>query len=124
RAAADSGPMPLICSPMHKRHNLGVTFPGSVVQGRERMNLETKWLEDFVALAMTRSFSKAAERRFVTQPAFSRRIRSLEEVVGLTLVHRSRTPVQLTEAGQLFLVTARNVVEQLPGLREFHGCAA
>ena len=77
------------------------------------MNLETKWLEDFVALAATRSFSQAALRRHVTQPAFSRRIRSLEEVLGLTLVNRQRTPVELTEAGQLFLVTARNLTEQL-----------
>ena len=77
------------------------------------MNLETKWLEDFVALAATRSFSRAAEQRFVTQPAFSRRIKALEEALGLTLVNRSRTPVELTEAGQLFLITARNLVEQL-----------
>ena len=66
------------------------------------MNLESKWLEDFSALAATRSFSQAAERRFVTQPAFSRRIRSLEAALGLTLVNRSRTPVELTAAGQLF----------------------
>lgn len=77
------------------------------------MNLELKWLEDFIALAGTRSFSQAAEKRFVTQPAFSRRIRSLEDALGLTLVNRQRTPVELTEAGQLFLVTARSVVEQL-----------
>lgn len=77
------------------------------------MNLETKWLEDFVALAATRSFSQAAQRRFVTQPAFSRRIRSLEEALGLQLINRSRTPIELTEAGQLFLVSARNMVEQL-----------
>ncbi|TBU94074.1 LysR substrate-binding domain-containing protein [Stutzerimonas kirkiae] len=77
------------------------------------MNLETKWLEDFVALASTRSFSQAAARRFVTQPAFSRRIRSLENTLGLTLINRSRTPIELTEAGQLFLVTARSLVEQL-----------
>ena len=77
------------------------------------MNLETKWLEDFVALAACRSFSRAAERRYVTQPAFSRRIKALEEALGLTLVDRSRTPVELTEGGQLFLVTARNLVEQL-----------
>lgn len=77
------------------------------------MNLETKWLEDFVALAATQSFSQAAQRRFVTQPAFSRRIRSLENAVGLTLVNRSHTPVTLTESGQLFLITARNLVEQL-----------
>ncbi|SUD58174.1 LysR family transcriptional regulator [Ectopseudomonas oleovorans] len=77
------------------------------------MNLETKWLEDFVTLAATRSFSQAAEKRFVTQPAFSRRIRSLEGMLGLTLVDRSCTPVELTESGKLFLVTARSLVEQL-----------
>lgn len=77
------------------------------------MNLESKWLEDFVTLAATRSFSQAAQKRFVTQPAFSRRIRSLEAALGLTLVNRSRTPVELTESGQLFLVTARSMVEQL-----------
>ncbi|ATJ82864.1 LysR substrate-binding domain-containing protein [Halomonas beimenensis] len=77
------------------------------------MNLETKWLEDFVALANTRSFSASARQRHVTQPAFSRRIRSLEQAVGVTLVDRSTTPVDLTPEGQLFLVTARNIVEQL-----------
>ncbi|SEK25966.1 LysR substrate-binding domain-containing protein [Halomonas daqiaonensis] len=77
------------------------------------MNLETKWLEDFVALASTRSFSASARQRHVTQPAFSRRIRSLEQAVGVTLVDRSTTPVDLTPEGQLFLVTARNIVEQL-----------
>ncbi|GEK71772.1 LysR family transcriptional regulator [Halomonas halophila] len=77
------------------------------------VNLETKWLEDFVALANTRSFSASARQRHVTQPAFSRRIRSLEQAVGVTLVDRSTTPVDLTPQGQLFLVTARNMVEQL-----------
>lgn len=77
------------------------------------MNLETKWLEDFVALASTRSFSASARQRHVTQPAFSRRIRSLEQAVGVTLVDRSTTPVSLTPEGQLFLITARNIVEQL-----------
>ncbi|AMD00666.1 MULTISPECIES: LysR substrate-binding domain-containing protein [Halomonas] len=77
------------------------------------MNLETKWLEDFVALASTRSFSASARQRHVTQPAFSRRIRSLEQAVGVTLVDRSTTPINLTPEGQLFLVTARNLVEQL-----------
>ena len=40
--------------------------------------MELKWLEDFVALAENGSFSKAAKARYVTQPAFSRRIRALE----------------------------------------------
>nr|WP_299241009.1 LysR family transcriptional regulator [uncultured Halomonas sp.] len=77
------------------------------------MNLETKWLEDFVALASTRSFSASARQRHVTQPAFSRRIRALEQAVGTVLVDRSTTPIGLTPEGQLFLVTARNLVEQL-----------
>lgn len=86
------------------------------------MNLEVKWLEDFVALAATRSFSQAAKRRFVTQPAFSRRIQSLERVVGTTLVDRSKAPLDLTADGQLFLITARNVVEQLgEALRHLRG---
>nr|WP_276316545.1 LysR substrate-binding domain-containing protein [Halomonas flagellata] len=70
-------------------------------------------MEDFVALANTRSFSASARQRHVTQPAFSRRIRALEQAVGVTLVDRSTTPVDLTSEGQLFLVTARNLVEQL-----------
>ncbi|UYF98351.1 MULTISPECIES: LysR substrate-binding domain-containing protein [unclassified Halomonas] len=77
------------------------------------MNLETKWLEDFVALANTRSFSTSARQRHVTQPAFSRRIRALEQALGTTLVDRSTTPIGLTAEGQLFLVTARNLVDQL-----------
>lgn len=77
------------------------------------MNLETKWLEDFVTLANTRSFSSSAHQRHVTQPAFSRRVRALEQAIGVTLVDRSTTPVGLTAEGQLFLVTARNLVEQL-----------
>ncbi|MFC0268432.1 LysR substrate-binding domain-containing protein [Kushneria aurantia] len=77
------------------------------------MNLETRWLEDFVALNATRSFSAAARRRHVTQPAFSRRIKALELAIGVTLVDRSTTPVSLTAEGQLFLITARSLVEQL-----------
>lgn len=100
---------------MQDRHNVAVTCHAPRAYGHPEpaVNIETKWLEDFIALASTHSFSLAAERRFVTQPAFSRRIRALEETLGLTLVNRARTPVELTEAGQLFLVCARGVVEQL-----------
>ena len=77
------------------------------------MNLETKWLNDFVALADTRSFSAAARQRHITQPAFSRRIRTLEQALGRTLVDRSTSPVSLTPVGERFLQTARTLVEQL-----------
>lgn len=56
---------------------------------------ELKWLEDLVALMEEDSFTKAAQRRFVTQPAFSRRIRLLEEWLGVELVDRKRKPVSI-----------------------------
>ena len=40
--------------------------------------MQLKWLEDFVALAQERSFTRAAELRHVTHLAFGRRIRALE----------------------------------------------
>ena len=58
--------------------------------------MDLTWLEDFVALAEVRNFSRAAERRHVTQPAFSRRIRSLEDWVGVPLFERTPTGVRLT----------------------------
>ena len=62
--------------------------------------METKWLEDFVSLAETRSFSRSAQLRHVTQPAFSRRIQALEAWAGIDLVDRSSYPTRLTKAGE------------------------
>ena len=59
----------------------------------------TKWLEDFVSLAKTRSFSRSAQLRHLTQPAFSRRLRSLQAWAGVALVDRSSYPTRLTAAG-------------------------
>ncbi|MGO4330814.1 MULTISPECIES: LysR substrate-binding domain-containing protein [unclassified Cupriavidus] len=64
--------------------------------------METKWLEDFLCLAETRSFSRAASDRHITQSAFSRRIMALEEWLGVSLVDRSVHPATLTTAGWLF----------------------
>lgn len=74
------------------------------------------WLEDFIELARTRSFSRAAENRFVTHPAFGRRIKALEQWVGAELVTRTQ-PVTLTRAGKLFLDAANNSVEVLYAAR-------
>lgn len=51
--------------------------------------MEIRWLEDFLSLVETRNFSRSAEARYTTQPAFSRRIKSLEEWVGAA--HKSST---------------------------------
>ncbi len=57
--------------------------------------MRLEWLEDILAIAETGSFSGAAERRNLTQSAFSRRIQQIEEHVGVELFDRSRKPVQL-----------------------------
>ena len=75
--------------------------------------METKWLEDFVSLAETRSFSRSAQLRHVTQPAFSRRIQSLEAWAGTDLVDRSSYPTRLTPAGQTLYEQAVEMLQAL-----------
>ncbi len=79
--------------------------------------METKWLEDFVSLAETRSFSRSAQLRHVTQPAFSRRIQALEAWAGLDLVDRSSFPTRLTPAGETLLQQAVEILGALNGAR-------
>lgn len=80
--------------------------------------MELKWLEDFVSLAETRNFSRSAELRHVTQPAFSRRIRSLETWVGAELVDRTAYPTRLTPAGQVFYEQALEMLAQISSARD------
>jgi DNA-binding transcriptional LysR family regulator len=79
--------------------------------------METKWLEDFVSLAETRSFSRSAQLRHVTQPAFSRRIQALEAWAGIDLVDRSAYPTRLTAAGETLHAQALEVLEALQATR-------
>jgi LysR family transcriptional regulator, hypochlorite-specific transcription factor HypT len=80
--------------------------------------MELKWLEDFVCLTNTGSFWKASERRHVSQPAFSRRIRALEDWVGVTLIDRSSYPVSLTSHGRQFLPYAQDILETSRSVRD------
>jgi len=82
------------------------------------MNIETKWLKDFVILAQTRNFSKAAELRHVSQPAFSRRIKTLENKLNCKLVSRLHHPLQLTLSGEIFLNRAEKILAELDLLSE------
>jgi DNA-binding transcriptional LysR family regulator len=75
--------------------------------------LDLEWLEDFLALAETGNFSRAAQARAIAQPAFSRHIRALEEWAGVELIDRARHPAAPTPAGEVFVVTARDVVLRL-----------
>jgi LysR family transcriptional regulator, hypochlorite-specific transcription factor HypT len=75
--------------------------------------METKWLEDFVSLAETRSFSRSAQLRHVTQPAFSRRIQALEAWAGTDLVDRSSYPTRLTPAGETLYSQSLEMLQAL-----------
>lgn len=79
--------------------------------------MELKWLEDFLSLADSGSFSRSAEQRHVSQPAFSRRIRALEAWLGVALVDRSTFPTRLTEAGEAFKGPAADLIHRLHAAR-------
>ena len=79
--------------------------------------METKWLEDFVSLAETRSFSRSAQLRHVTQPAFSRRIQALEAWAGTDLVDRSSYPTRLTAAGETLYDQSLEMLQALQSTR-------
>ncbi len=79
--------------------------------------METKWLEDFVSLAETRSFSRSAQLRHVTQPAFSRRIQALEGWAGTDLVDRTSYPTRLTAAGETLYAQALEMLQALQSTR-------
>ncbi len=76
--------------------------------------MNTLWLEDFISLAETRSFSRSAALRQVTQPGFSRRIQALEAWAGSDLVDRSSYPTRLTPAGETMYSQS---LEMLQGLQ-------
>lgn len=75
--------------------------------------MDSKWLEDFLSLSRHGNFSLAARERCVTQPAFSRRVKALEETLGAPLFDRTTTPVTLTRYGERFEPYARQVVSTL-----------
>src|SRR5262249_3308125 len=68
-------------------------------------------LETFLEVARHTSFSRAAEKRFRTQPAISSQIRALEEEVGARLFDRSGGKVALTAAGKVFQQYAEQTLE-------------
>ncbi len=79
--------------------------------------MDIEWLEDFLVLSDLSSFTRAAQTRNVTQSAFSRRIRSLEDWIGIPLIDRDTVPPRLTVAGHLFRDAAREMVRQLQDTR-------
>lgn len=70
--------------------------------------MRLEWIEDILAVAVHGSFQAACEKRNISQPAFSRRIRHIEQALGVTLFDRSARPARLSA----------HVQDQLDRLRE------
>lgn len=79
-------------------------------------NYTLKQLQTFIEVAREKSVSRAAERLFVTQPAVSMQIRQLEEAFGLSLIEPVGRNIQLTHAGNEFLVHAIAALGKLKDL--------
>jgi DNA-binding transcriptional LysR family regulator len=72
--------------------------------------MELRYLKYFVAVAERQNFTRAAEALHVAQPAISQQIKSLEEELGVALLHRTKRSVKLTAAGHAFLSEAREIL--------------
>ena len=79
--------------------------------------MDIKWLEHLLVLLEEKSFTRAAARRHVTQPAFSRRVRLLEEWLGVDLVDRRTKPIGVLPAGIALEDGVRDLVNRLYALR-------
>lgn len=75
--------------------------------------MDTASLKTFLVIAETGSFSLAAERLFVTQPAISKRIQALESELGTQLFDRVGRQTILTPAGEIFFNRAQTILQQL-----------
>lgn len=72
--------------------------------------MNIKHIETFVHVAKTGSFSKAAERLYLTQPSVSARIKALENELRSPLFNRSTKAIGLNHAGRAFLPYAEEII--------------
>ncbi|MBU1568340.1 MAG: LysR family transcriptional regulator [Proteobacteria bacterium] len=75
--------------------------------------MDTNTLQAFLAVADTGSFSLAADQLFLTQPAISKRIATLEEELSARLFERLGKGILLTEAGRTLLPKARHILREM-----------
>ena len=85
--------------------------------------MEFKQLESFVALVQSRSFTKAAERLYISQPTISTHIKQLENELGVQLLVRSTKDVLLSEEGKVFYPYALQLLEtESRALKQLNKC--
>ena len=69
------------------------------------------WKKYVCEVYRERSFSKAAQNLYISQPSLSARIKKVEEQIGVPLFDRSTSPLQLTEAGRIYIRAAEEISE-------------
>lgn len=79
--------------------------------------MELDWFKDLASLARTGNFSQAADINHISQSAFSRRIKALEQWVGATLVDRTNHPVKLTQVGRQMLEAGLQAISRIENER-------
>ena len=94
------------------------------------MNVTLRQLKVFEAVARHRSFTRAAEELYLTQPAVSMQVKHMEQAVGLPLFEQLGKKIYLTEAGREMygysrsiaaqLKEAEQVIEELRGIERGH----
>jgi len=80
--------------------------------------LDIASLTAFITVAETGSFSAAADRLHITQPAISKRIAGLEEHLGKPLFDRSGRAIRVTEAGDTLLPAAKRIIQSVDAARD------
>lgn len=75
-------------------------------------------LNYLMAVAELKSFSKAAERCFISQPALTRCVKSIEDEIGVKLFDRSCSPIKLTYAGERYIAGMQAILEMKTKLDE------
>ncbi|MCX8110690.1 MAG: selenium metabolism-associated LysR family transcriptional regulator [Syntrophorhabdaceae bacterium] len=71
--------------------------------------MDIKHLETFLKIASLRSFTKAAEELFLTQPTISKQLSDLEKSLGVKLIDRTKRSVSLTKAGEILMRYAKDL---------------
>lgn len=69
------------------------------------------WKKYVYEVYKERSFTKAAQNLYISQPSLSARIKKIEEIIGEPLFDRSTTPLQLTEVGKVYIEAAEKITQ-------------
>jgi DNA-binding transcriptional LysR family regulator len=83
---------------------------------KEVRNMDIRQLEYFIEVARHKSFSKAADSVYVSQPSISRAIRELENELGVALLYRNTKSVELTDNGEAILEQAQQIISSFQNI--------